>query len=160
MPVEWSFARSAEQGVGVEREGGHFGGAAGGRWLLPGFIAAESKDVRKGKRRDDEVGGFAAGASRRTEKIEGNRTAVEDEPGEQAAGLVGVGKGRSGIGRAEDGFDEGGRRRGKLGCAWGEEDQAGGVEPVAEHVDGEDGIGVVMPMGEAGGGELVSRGSA
>ena len=42
--------------------------------------------------------------------------------------------------------------------ARGVEDEAGGVEPVAEHVDGEDGVGVVTPMGGAGGGELIGRG--
>ena len=74
--------------------------------------------------------------------------------------MVGVGESWGGVGSAEDGFDEGWRRGGELRGARGVEDQAGGVEPVAEHVDGEDGIGVLVPMGETGGGELVGRGSA
>ena len=74
-------------------------------------------------------------------------------------GLLGVGEGGRGVGGAEDDFDEGRRWSGELRGARGEENETGGVEPVAEHVDGEDGVGVMAPMGEAGGGELVGRGS-
>ena len=161
MPAAWlSFCALGEEVVGVEGERGDFGGAAGGGWLLPGFVAAEGEDVGEGEGGDDEVGGFGAGAGGVAEEIEGNGSAVEDEAGEEAAGLFGVGEGGGGVGGAEDGFDEGWCGCGELRGARSEEDQAGGVEPVAEHVDGEDGLGVVAPMGEAGGGELVGRGSA
>ena len=60
-------------------------------------------------------------------------------------------------GGAERGLYEGGRGGWELCGAWGVEDQTGGVEPVAEHVDGEDGVGVVTPMTDAGGGELIGR---
>ena len=108
--------------------------------------------MKSGVSRADAGGG--------AEEIEGNGAAVEDEAREEAAGLLGVGEGGGGVGGAEDRFDEGWRGGGELRGARGEEDEAGGVEPVAEHVDGEDGFGVVVPMGEAGGGELVSRGGA
>ncbi len=73
--------------------------------------------------------------------------------------MFGLGECGGGVGGAEGGFDEGWCGSRELRGAGCEEHQAGGVEPVAEHVDGEDGIGVVTPMGEAGGGELVGRGS-
>ncbi len=82
-----------------------------------------------------------------------------DEAGEEGAGLLGFGESGSGVGGAEDGFDEGRCGGGELRGAGSEEDEAGGVEPVAEHVEGEDGVGVLMPMTEAGGGELIGRGS-
>ena len=40
------------------------------------------------------------------------------------------------------------------------EDQAGGIEPVTEHVGGKDGLGVLVPVDEAGSGELIGRGGA
>lgn len=61
---------------------------------------------------------------------------------------------------AKGGFDEGWCGGGELGDARGVEDEAGGIEPVAEHVDGEDGVGVLTPMTGAGGGELIGRGGA
>ncbi len=88
-------------------------------------------------------GGLAAGAGWRAEEIEWDCAAVDDEARKKAAGLVGVCEGRGGVGGAEDRFDEGWSWGRKLCGARREEDQAGGVEPVAEHVDGEDGIGVV-----------------
>ena len=96
----------------------------------------------------------------RSEEVEGNGASIGDKAGKEASGLLGLGDGGSGVRCSEDDLDEGGRRGGKLRRARCEEDQAGGVEPVAEHVDGENGLCVVVPMGEAGGGELVGRGSA
>ena len=142
----------AQESVGVQRERGDLGGAAGGGRLFPGLVAAEGEDVGEGEGGDEEVGGLGADAGGVAEEVEGDGSAVEDEAGEEAAGGLGFGEGGSGVGDAEGGFYK--RRRGgrKLGGAGGEEDEAGGVEPVAEHVDGEDGVGVVTPMTEARGG--------
>ena len=149
-----------EQVVGSEGERGDFAGSGGRGGLLPGFGAAQGEDVGEGQGGDDEVGRFAASAVGVSEEIEGDGAAVGDEAREKTACLFGVGEGRRGVGGTEGGLYEGRRRRGKLRGARCVEYQAGGVEPVAEHVDGENGLGVVAPMGEAGGGELVGRGSA
>ena len=53
--------------------------------------------------------------------------------------------GGSGVGCAEDGFDERGRGRGKLRGARGEEDEAGGVDPAARVFEGEERFAVLVP---------------
>ena len=80
-----------EEGVGVQREGGDLGGAAGGGGLLPGLVAAEGEDVREGEGGDEEVGGLGADAGGVAEEVEGDGSAVEDEAGEEAAGWFGFG---------------------------------------------------------------------
>ncbi|MEI9977834.1 MAG: hypothetical protein WDN23_02335 [Edaphobacter sp.] len=62
------------------------------------------------------------------------------------------------MGGAEDDLNEGGGRGRKLCSALGEEDEAGGIEPVAKHVEGEDWVGVMTPMNKTSGGELLCRG--
>ncbi len=154
------FCALGKQGVGVQGERRDFGGAAGGGRLLPCLVAAEGEDVREGERGDEEVGGFGADAGGIAEEVEGNGSRVEDEAREEGAGLLDLGKSGSWGGDAEGSLDERGSGCGKLCCARGEEDQTAGVEPVAEHVDGENGVGVVAPMGETSGGELIGRGCA
>ena len=66
-----------EEGVGVERERGDLGGAAGGGRLLPGLVAAQGEDVGEDERRDEEVGGLGAGAGGGAEQVERDGGAVE-----------------------------------------------------------------------------------
>src|ERR1700679_1107966 len=73
------FCLPGEESVGVQRERGDFGGAAGGGGLLPGFVAAEGEDVLKGERGDEKVWSFGADAGGVAEKVERDRTSVEDE---------------------------------------------------------------------------------
>ena len=101
-----------------------------------------------------------AGTGGGAEEIERNGSSISNEAGEQAARLFGLGDGRRCVSGAEDAFHKRWRWRRQLGGARNVEDETRGVEPVAEHVDGEDGLGVMVPMGEAGGGELVGRGDA
>ncbi len=97
--------------VGGKGEGRDLGGPAGGRRLLPGFVAAEGEDVGEGEGGDDEVWDFGAGAGGVAEQVERDGAAVGDEAGEQAAGLIGFGQRGGGIGSAQDGLDEGRRGR-------------------------------------------------
>ncbi len=99
-------------------------------------------------------GGVRAYAGGVAEEVERDGCAFGDETGEEAAGLFGVGWGGRGVGRAEDGFDHGGRGRGKLLGAGVVEREAGGVDPAAEVLEGEEGFAVLVPLLEAGGGEL------
>jgi hypothetical protein len=76
------FGLFAEEGVGVERERGDLGWAAGGGRLLPGLVAAEGEDIGEGERGGEEVWRLGADAGGVAEEIEGDGAAVEDEAGE------------------------------------------------------------------------------
>ncbi len=165
-----------EQVVGVEREGANFGGAAGGGWLLPGLVAAKSEDVGEGGGGGDEVGGVGGGG-RGSEQVERNGGAFGDEAGEEEAGFGGLGERGGGVGGAERGLDERRCGGGDVLGARGEEEEARGGEEAAGGLKGQQGHvgaragggvgvrrgfgacgGVLSPVGEAGGGELIGRG--
>ena len=85
-----------------------------------------------------------------------NDSAFGDESREKNAGLLELSDGRSGGLGTEDGFDEARGRDSKLRTR-SEENQAGGVDPLAKLVEGEKGLRVVVPVREACGGKLASR---
>jgi hypothetical protein len=80
--------------------------------------------------------------------------AFGDETPKKNARLFERGEGRSGGRSTEDRLDEAGRGRWKLLSARRVEDEAGGVDPVTEGLGREERLAIVVPMGEARGGQM------
>jgi hypothetical protein len=84
--------------------------------------------------------------------------AFGDEARKEEAGLLEIGERGCGGRDTKDSFGEAGRGYWKLLGAGGVEDQAGSSDPVAQKVEREEGLSVVTPVREAGGGQLAGGG--
>jgi len=145
-----------EDVVGRERQRGDLGGSAGDGRLLPCFIAAKGKEIGQNRGCGEEVRGLGTGPGGRAEEMKRNDSAFGDESREKDAGLLELSDGRGGGLGAEDGLREAGSRNSKLRTRC-EENQTGGVDPLAKLVEGKKGLRVVVPVREACGGKLASR---
>jgi len=140
-PSECAFVGEDFVDAQAERRGG-------GRWLLPGFVAAKGVDEAEDLRGDDEVRQIAGDAK----QIQRKGVAFSDEPRHDGARGGNLAVRGACAGGAVHGFNERWRGCGKLQRARREEDETGGGEPVADCVESDKWLAGLMPCGCAGSG--------